>query len=737
MDFENTEIAAERVSNEIMATKVPVGQVYSTRNEAVCALTIAVLEAGGHAVQQDKLSGNKTRVMFRCPTLFAHPQGKEKGRTRCVLHNDADLDGFTASQKPGESKHTFARRRLPLAEKYSIQKGCCPFKAILVRNQSEWSFQTLNNGKNYEPHMPSCSNQGIAKGDNLRKLMRKAIHVDPSMPIKKVMSAMVGDGSRISRANLPTRSSINRQQMKIKYEDLDYYELNYSRLADFLIELKKKNPDWQVTLQQDDETQFERLFIGFTMNMNVLKKAGLDVYSIDACHINHIIAHGMQLHLLLGKTGANRNVILAMSIDVGETTESYTFFAHKCKMMGLDSLFCLNRNFIPNKPVLFSDGMKGLPAVVALLENVHHALCAKHLGDSCRAWLKAQREAISEANRSRAPHERLELPVVTLPNYLVYALCRACTTSEYRVAFHAMKCYNKFAAEYFKNKSIGQFSQNAMLNMDPPVACHGSITSNGVEGTNGVLLQMRGQDPYTIIHQLVMYVAAKLNEQRHEIAEMVQKGKTLSTYAGRKFVAERQLSIANEAYSVTVVGDLTFAVVDALTVNRAVHQVCLRPDNISCVPCNFFGQHHEPCRHMQLAIAQYAPHLLTTQRKEYLKTFFHPSYLVENLEDAYKDQVVHLPDAPVGPPLPTCDDEDEEEEPLLLPPLGFRREDYKAKPKRGRPPTKRKRSRGAVGDDGARVRKRSKGIRQGRSSAAAGRNALKNFTFNNVVTRDI
>ena len=65
----------------------------------------------------------------------------------------------------------------------------------------------------------------------------------------------------------------------------------------------------------------------------------------------------------------------------------------------------------------------------------------------------------------------------------------------------------------------------------------------------------------------------------------------------------------------------------------------------------------------------------------------------------------------------------------MLPPPGFAFDDYGKKKPRGRPRNKRIRSQGAVGEDGARLRKRSSGLRQGRSSAQAGREALANFVL--------
>ena len=113
--------------------------------------------------------------------------------------------------------------------------------------------------------------------------------------------------------------------------------------------------------------------------------AGLDVYGMDSCHLKHIVVKGMQLHLLVAPQGANRNVIVAMSLDVTESASSYTFFAQQCKEMGLIVLFELERDFLPRIPVLFLDRMKGVESAIRIWGNkVHHAACARHLAGSCR-----------------------------------------------------------------------------------------------------------------------------------------------------------------------------------------------------------------------------------------------------------------------------------------------------------------------------------------------------------------
>ena len=140
-----------------------------------------------------------------------------------------------------------------------------------------------------------------------------------------------------------------------------------------------------------------------------------------------------------------------------------------------------------------------------------------------------------------------------------------------------------------------------------------------------------------------------------------------------------------------------------------------------------------------LCIGMHEPDLLNERKEEFIENYFHPSFLVRNLCLAYEDGAFKIPDAPKGPPLPNIislnsdsegeDGDEDKEDRLMLPPVGFALDDYKKKKNRGRPRLKRIRSRGAASGDGERLRKRSMGLRQGRGSAQAGREALEAFSL--------
>ena len=385
-------------------------------------------------------------------------------------------------------------------------------------------------------------------------------------------------------------------------------------------------------------------------------------------------------------------------------------------------VFCIDRVFVPQKAVLFSDGMKGIDAVVKVWGgNVHHALCGRHLSGANRDWLKAQRAAALEHNRKTNNIQlKVQVPIVNLHDHQIFRLCRASTEHEFRTEMNNLSRSNEYAAKYMHKKNTLSYSQYAMTNMKPrPVFCQSRITSGCVEGTNGVLCDLRKEDPYNMVHGINMYVAEQYNLHKIEILGWLSEGKNISPHGADLFVSERDLATTNIAYKINRIGLMLFSVVDTASIKRTQHTIDINFDNPSCRPCSFWSQHGIPCRHMILGISTYAPKLLSDDREKFFNNFFHPSFLVKNLASGYEGGDFTMPDHPVGPALPVTihidSDSDSEnivkEAPLkMLPPISFGLEDYQGKNKRGRPRTKRIRSRGAKSGDGERLRNRNKNM---------------------------
>jgi len=115
-----------------------------------------------------------------------------------------------------------------------------------------------------------------------------------------------------------------------------------------------------------------------------------------------------------------------------------------------------------------------------------------------------------------------------------------------------------------------------------------------------------------------------------------------------------------------------------------------------------------------MVVGQHRPELFREdRRRELVRTFFHPAYLVENWVEGMGHQLT-APRANFGPPMESANDivvldsdgEEVESTPAparnpMLPPLKYTLQNYKRNARRGRPRIRRFRSRGAASAAGA------------------------------------
>ena len=107
-------------------------------------------------------------------------------------------------------------------------------------------------------------------------------------------------------------------------------------LKKYLQDLVHGNNHLRVVLQKDDNNRFLQYFIGFGSSIQILTKFGLDMQAIDASHSRHHIfkAKGRPTyHLLVGRTGMNRNLTIALTLSMSKTSKSYDFMASNLMQM--------------------------------------------------------------------------------------------------------------------------------------------------------------------------------------------------------------------------------------------------------------------------------------------------------------------------------------------------------------------------------------------------------------------
>jgi hypothetical protein len=140
---------------------------------------------------------------------------------------------------------------------------------------------------------------------------------------KAMQAQLTAKSQPYSAANLPDPSTIRRARAKLRHETEQYYDENWARLEEYLEALDDSDDFYCALEKWVSDNSFKRYFVGIKAAVKVMKEAGLDYYAIDACHLQHFIVKGMALHLLVARQGQNHNLLLAISLEASETSDSY------------------------------------------------------------------------------------------------------------------------------------------------------------------------------------------------------------------------------------------------------------------------------------------------------------------------------------------------------------------------------------------------------------------------------
>lgn len=221
--------------------------------------------------------------------------------------------------------------------------------------------------------------------------------VNPSLGAKASAAQLLTSHSQpVGVGQLPSGRTLRRAVQQVREEADAWHDENWARLYDYLCELN--TDEFFVDAQVDELGHFEGYFVGILAALKVLEAAGLDYFSVDACHIKHVMSKGLQLHLLVGRTGANKFVPVAFSLNLSETSASYSWLASCCKEMGFCKLATIEPGPFERVSVTFSDGFKGTDFFTRLFEHMHHARCAQHLCRSVRVAVTKTKKANSAVN---------------------------------------------------------------------------------------------------------------------------------------------------------------------------------------------------------------------------------------------------------------------------------------------------------------------------------------------------
>jgi len=629
------------------------------------------------------------------------------------------LEDFTCEKKPEETEKMHVLRKQRELENFAAEK-MCKFRAVgLKQKNGTWKLRQFD-GHTFIPHDEYCLCVGTATGRVLVDMMKPAISSNPKMTGKQRDKALVSAEMPLNRAMLPKRSSRYRAQKAVRDEELKYYNIYGSRVETYIHDLGRDNLSWHTRVEKDFHGHFKRFFVGIGSSLRICRLAGLDHYALDSTFTKHTVVNGMQYHILCGRSGANRRIPLAISLEQTESCETYEYFARECKKFGVGEVLELVPGKFARRCCVVSDGFKGTNKFTDEFNaaspkvSPFRSLCAKHLADSCRSQLRKMKTKNPAVNCG-------------FHDAQVYRLAGAASEEDFDAEIQKLQRNFPHAAQYLKEHDPSTWNYFSMA-QKRGVGSFGHKTSNTVEGLNGTIVEFRKMHPYLFLDEFVQMLQASFAKHAAEVRKWKMESKLITPYASNIFAKEKELARSNN-YDITVTSEPeTVVVCDRTSTYRVRHTVCYSPHGPSCKPCNIWCQHKIPCRHMLVALGTYKRDVLLN-KESFSRDYFHPAYHIESLSAAYDNVRFKIPNAKLGPEeislVSDSDVEEDEKSELtrgasssswsapartgaqMLPPRKYTLETYKKNKQRGRPRKKRIRSNGAMpGDRGGRKKRR-------------------------------
>ena len=509
-----------------MSQLLPLNGTYPTRKLATAAIRRASNLGTGHGVRVDGNGSSKSRVKYICANI-----GPAKARVGC----DCSFEAVALRKVTG-------RKRRGAHCGGGDKEGNDALAQTFY-----WKFKTYDDtGLNYVPHSEDCTALARISNDILEPMLYESVAANPAITGKSMVSQLTARSTTLSQADLPSSRSIYRAKKTLVNGGDAYYNEYWARIETYLRDFKDANPECHVTLEKDPQNHFKRYFVGVKASVEILRHCGIDFFGVDACFTKHHIVNGMQLHLLCGRTGENTYVIIAWSLELAESNDTYQWFAAQCKKVGFDDLTRLVAGPLNRNPVCFADGFKGTDHFSRAFPRLHHALCGLHLSKAIRSSLR----------RMRARGHKVE---VGFADKQVTAICASKTDEGYKSSLQNLNRTSNAAAGRLLSYDRNKWCCNDMAKQGIPTFGH--CTSNVVEGTNGVLEPARHKHPYEFLDEIVRYVSQRTSHHETMFQKLHDDGKLLTAFASTIFKESRDLA-RRRAYKIQAQANGTYLVWD-------------------------------------------------------------------------------------------------------------------------------------------------------------------------------
>jgi len=255
--------------------------------------------------------------------------------------------------------------------------------------------------------------------------------------------------------------------------------------------------------------RFKRCFISLGPMLNIAYGCGMRFAAVDAAFSKHTVYRDGQLHLLTTRDGDNKTIVLAWAICETESKATYEYFATKCHEAGVT-------RYLSAAAIIFSDRQKGIKRFHAKFPS-KIGRCFKHIIENCQKKIYGKGQSFTQSS--------------------AWALQRAPTEAEYKLALAKLTCECPLAAQYFDDiephVEVYQYAMNAA-----GIASHNFKTSQIVEGLNGVFVTAREHAPYRLNAKILKWMGEQIDERLQNITKWIDQGHLITKYANQLFAVQ-------------------------------------------------------------------------------------------------------------------------------------------------------------------------------------------------------
>ena len=511
----------------------------------------------------------------------------------------------------------------------------------------------MENSQYFDMHSSTCSARGELSKDVLMELMKhepQALWHNASGLYDALCASGFQDSIRMrtgQNGGVFPGSTFYAARKALLEKEYEHSDIDYHRLYLFLKLLQSQDELFHVDIQRDPYKHLVRYFVGIKSAMHLLDKVCFSTYCVDAAHSKYPLTkvryQGLQYHCLTTRSAFNTNILIAWSLDLVESRDSYWYLASQCEEMGFTNVLTtlLERNQLP---LLISDGDKGTQAFADYFNNkfrscvstnepndaqqegllLYQARCTQHLKKSAKKWLHIQRSNAVKRRRQQSSNDAVtnqtSTTAATLTSTAVTTSrnCALPSTSFEEYAFR--RAYEAPYQTGFDN------AMHELQDLNPAVHCYftsivppeswsqfhirqhhapsfGQTTNNCVEQVNHSIKEARKHHPFEAAYQIIE-VAMLQHAKLHQcIREHTAKRQSLSAFAVNVMKQERD-SLKQVQYTCKKSGRRTFSVRAKRKRGRSsiIHTTCMAKGNVSCHPCSTWESNHVMCRHMMIAV---------------------------------------------------------------------------------------------------------------------------------------